>query len=247
MSATVIVTGASSGIGAEIAREFSKHGYFVVLLGRSLEKLLAVQKTLSGKSSFLAFDLKDLNDHADKLLKTFENIPPVEILINNAGVYSQSSFSKTTPETWIEQFTINLLGPVQLTQLLWPIFTKNKKGSILNISSSLGIKPAPNTSAYSAIKAAMNNWTITLAQEGAAYNIRANVICPGIVDTPIHGFHAMDTAEKTKVTTQLAKLQMLNFIGEPSDIAKASYFLASDESKWTTASVLSVDGGIGLK
>lgn len=243
----MIITGASSGIGAEIAREFSKHGHFVILLGRSLEKLQAVQKSLTGESKMFAFDLKDLNANADTLLKSFEKIPPLEILINNAGIYSQAGFAKTTPETWLEQFTINLLAPVQLTQLIWPIFTKNKKGSILNISSSLGIKPSPNTSAYSAMKAAMNNWTITLAQEGAAYNIRANVICPGIVDTPIHGFHSMELPEKNRVTTQLAKLQMLNFIGEPTDIAKASYFLASDESKWTTASLLSVDGGIGLK
>ena len=182
-----------------------------------------------------------------ELLNIVEKSPPVEILINNAGVYTQSSFTKTTPETWIEQFTINLMGPVILTQAIWPIFVKNKKGSVLNISSSLGIKPAPNTSAYSAMKAAMNNWTITLAQEGAAHNIRANVICPGIVDTPIHGFHSMEPAEKNKVKTQLAKLQMLTTIGEPTDIAKAAYFLASDQSKWTTASTLSIDGGIGLK
>lgn len=247
MSSTVVITGASSGIGAEIAREFSKHGHFVVLLGRSLEKLQAVQKTLIGKSSVLAFDLKDLKNHQDRLLELLEKTPPVEILINNAGIYSQASFANTTIETWLEQFTVNLLGPVQITQALWPIFVKNRKGSILNISSSLGIKPAANTSAYSAMKAAMNNWTITLAQEGASYNIRANVICPGIVDTPIHGFHTMESAEKARVTTQLTKLQMLSFIGEPSDIAKASYFLASDESKWTTASLLSVDGGIGLK
>ena len=247
MSSTVIVTGASSGIGAEIAREFSKHGYFIILLGRSLERLQAVQKSLTGKSALLAFDLKDLAAHLPQLLNVVENSPPLEILINNAGVYTQSSFTKTTFDTWLEQFTVNLMGPVLLTQAIWPIFVKNKKGSVLNISSSLGIKPAPNTSAYSAMKAAMNNWTITLAQEGAAHNIRANVICPGIIDTPIHGFHSMEPAEKNRVTTQLTKLQMLTTIGEPTDIAKAAYFLASDQSKWTTASTLSIDGGIGLK
>ncbi len=247
MLSTVIITGASSGIGAEMAREFSKHGHFVILLGRSLEKLQIVQKSLINKSAILAFDIKDLKNHLSKLENIIEKSPPVEILINNAGVYSQASFAKTKPETWLEQFTVNLMGPVELTLAIWPIFVKNKKGSILNISSSLGIKPAPNTSAYSAMKAAMNNWTITLAQEGAAYNIRANVICPGIIDTPIHGFHSMEAAEKNRVTTQLAKLQMLSTIGEPTDIAKAAYFLASDQSKFTTASILSVDGGIGLK
>ncbi len=247
MVATVVVTGASSGIGAEIAREFSKHDYHVILLGRSFEKLKAVQASCKNQTTTLAFDLKNLKNHETEVLAALENKPPLEILINNAGVYQQESFAKGSDQLWLEQFTVNLMGPVQLTRLLWPIFTKNKKGSILNISSTLGIKPAPNTSAYSAMKAAMNNWTITLAQEGGTHNIRVNAICPGIVDTPIHSFHSMAPEEKSRVKSQMGKLQMISNIGTPVDIAKSAFFLASDHSLFTTASILTVDGGIGLK
>ena len=243
----MIVTGASSGIGAEIAREFSKNNHFVFLLGRSDEKLKAVQKTCVNETAIFPSDLKDFKKYESDFLKLLDGKPPLEILINNAGVYTQESFLKTTDEIWTEQFAVNLLGPVYLTRLLWPTFVKNKKGSILNISSTLGIKPAVGTSAYSAVKAALNNWTITLAQEGGPHNIRANAICPGIVDTPIHGFHTMDTESKTRVTSNLAKMQMLSRIGNPIDVATAAYFIASDKSAWTTASILSVDGGIGLK
>ena len=247
MPSTVVVTGASSGIGAASAREFSKHGHHVVLFGRSLEKLKSVQATCKSQTTVLAFDLKNLKDHETDVLKTLENKPPLEILINNAGIYHQESFAKTSDEAWFEQFYVNLMGPVQLTRLLWPIFTKNKKGSILNISSTLGIKPVPNTAAYSAMKAALNNWTITLAQEGGAYNIRVNAICPGIVDTPIHAFHSMAPEEKSRVKTQMSKMQMISNIGTPEDIARSAYFLASNQSAFTTASILTIDGGIGLK
>lgn len=246
---SVIVTGASSGIGAEISREFSRQGYFVFLMGRSEEKLKAVQKTCSRHTEILNFDLKNLNSAPlqDKILKVLEGKPPLEILINNAGIYHQQSFEETSDSTWLEQFEVNLLGPVRLTRLFWPLFVKNKKGSILNISSTLGLKPASQTAAYSAIKSAMNNWTLTLAQEGGLHNIRANAICPGIIDTPIHSFHFLEEIEKNKIVQKLSSLQLLSSLGKPSDIAKTAYFLASDESPWTTGSLLPVDGGINLK
>lgn len=247
MNSSVIVTGASSGIGAEIAREFSKHGYFVFLFGRTEEKLKAVQKSCAGRTEILAFDLKNLKQSQDKILHMLAGKPPLEILINNAGIYHQEPFSETSDEVWIEQFAVNLLAPTQLTKVIWPIFEKQKKGSILNISSTLGLKPTPGTSAYSAIKAAVANWTVTLAQEGGPHNIRANCICPGIVDTPIHTFHGLTLTEKTKVTESLVNLQMLSRIGEPSDIARAVVFLASDQSAWTTGAILTVDGGINNK
>ena len=246
-NATVIVTGASSGIGAEISREFSKQGYFVLLFGRSEKKLKSVQKTCPGKTEILNFDLKNLNSVQTTVLKILELTPPLEILINNAGIYHQQDFVLTPDETWTEQFEVNLMGPVRLTRMLWPFFVKNKKGSILNISSTLGLKPTPQTAAYSALKSAMNNWTLTLAQEGGIHNIRANAICPGIIDTPIHSFHGLPENEKNKVINDLSALQLLSPIGRPKDIAKAAYFLASDESAWTTGSILTVDGGINLK
>ena len=202
MKSSVIVTGASSGIGAEIARQFSKENYFVFLCGRNEEKLKSVQKTCVNNTAIMAFDLKNLKEYEPCFHEQLKSAPPLEILVNNAGIYHLESFSETADQIWLDQFNVNLLAPVQLVKLVWPLFVKNRKGSILNISSTLGIKPIPNTSAYSAMKAAMNNWTIALAQEGGPYNIRANSICPGIVDTPIHSFHNLDTKEK-KIKSQI--------------------------------------------
>lgn len=246
-SASVLVTGASSGIGAAIAKIFSEKNYHVVLLGRSDEKLKKVQSECKNKTSILAFDLLNVENALPQIDQTLSAIPRLEILINNAGIYEPCPFEKTTHESWMQQFEVNFFSAVKLTRHLWPYFKKNKKGSILNISSSLGTKPTKGTSAYSASKAAMNNWTMNLAQEGEGYNIRANAICPGIIDTPIHSFHSLNETEKAKQANAIYEMQLLKTLGTPEDIARATYFVASDNSKWTTGALLTIDGGISLK
>jgi len=248
--ATALITGASSGIGAATAQLFALKNYDLLLLGRNLERLKATQvKCLNLNSQIkveiLSLDLK--NYVSSTVLEKIKFLSPVEILVNNAGLYINQSFEKTSDQIWEEQFQVNLMGAIKLTRDLWPLFKKNNKGSILNVSSTLGLKPAQNTSAYSAIKAAMINWTLTLAQEGGQYNIRANCVCPGIVDTPIHQFHTLPSAEKSDIEKSLAQLQLLSKLGTPEQVAESIYFLASDLSAWTTGAVLSIDGGINIK
>src|SRR5690606_26670703 len=113
--------------------------------------------------------------------------------------------------------------------------------------STLGLKAVSNVSAYSVTKAALNHLTLCQALEGGAHGIRANAVCPGFVDTPIHSFHSLEEAEKTKALEQMKDLQPLGRIGTPEEIAESIYFLATEHSKWTTGAVLSVDGGINLK
>lgn len=245
---SALITGASSGIGAAIAIKLAQEGFDLILMGRSLSRLQETQsKCIGVQSILLDFDLKNISENNLRIESALNQLPPLHILVNNAGVYHMASFAETTPEIWQEQFDVNLLSAVKLTQFIWPYFLKQKSGSVINISSTLGVKPTGNTSAYSAIKAAMINWTKSLAQEGAINNIRANCICPGIVDTPIHSFHEMPTAEKSVITKQMASYQLLNFIGESEDVAEATVFLATDKSRWTTGAVLNVDGGINIK
>lgn len=245
--ASVLVTGSSSGIGAATARVFSKNGYHVILAGRSETKLREVQKSCAGSTSLISFDLKNVKQHFPEIQKILSLAPPLEILVNNAGTFKTGSFEELSIDSWQEQFQVNFFSAVQLTQFIWPYFKKNKKGSILNISSTLGTQPTAGTGAYSASKAAMNNWTLNLAQEGEGLNIRANAICPGIVDTPIHSFHSLSDADKKKQSESIFDLQLLKALGSAEDIARAAYFLASDDSKWTTGSILTIDGGISLK
>lgn len=246
---TAIVTGASSGIGAATAVKLSSEGYDLLLLGRNLENL---KKTASlckdtGKIEILNFDLTDVSKNKEQILSSLQKLAKLSLLVNNAGIYKPNNFAESDISVWLEQFQVNLFSAAQLTQIIWPLFVKNKKGSIINISSTLGVKPTPNTGAYSASKAAMNNWTISLAQEGGSHNIRANSICPGIVDTPIHSFHSQPKETADVIKNKMAQFQLLDFIGQPSDVAEAVYFLGSDLSRWTTGSILHIDGGINVK
>jgi len=247
MKKAALVTGAGSGIGRATALELARQGYFVYLMGRNKEHLEETALQCRAGACLLTCDLKEPAQVEKRLQEIFENpVYQLEILINNAGVFKIHSAEEGSDEIWKEQFEVNLLGPVRLTRLLLPYFKKYKKASIVNVSSTLGLKPTANTGAYSAIKAAMINWTQSLALELGPEGIRVNCVCPGIVDTPIHSFHGLPSAAKGEALKKMSSLQPLNRIGNSDELAKSICFLASEQSAWTTGAVLSVDGGIHL-
>lgn len=240
----VLVTGASSGIGAATALEFSKNGYFVYLMGRDKDRLAEVALQCRSGASLLSCDLTDtqaLDKRLNELIST--NIHRVEVVVNNAGIYHTHTSEAGTDDIWNLQFQVNMLAPVRIARALFPYFKEHGGGSFVNVSSTLGLRPNGSSSAYSAVKAAMINWTQSLALEGAPHQIRANCVCPGIVDTPIHGFHKQDAS----VMAPIHGLQPLGRVGTAEDIARSVYFLGSELSSWTTGAILSVDGGINLK
>jgi NAD(P)-dependent dehydrogenase (short-subunit alcohol dehydrogenase family) len=130
---------------------------------------------------------------------------------------------------------------VRLTHALLTHLEKNR-GVVINVSSNLGLRPIPRTSAYSASKAAMINWTQSLAIELGPTGVRANCVCPGIIDTPIQAFHGQSAEQKAA----LGNLQPIGRIGVPDDVAYAIWSLCGPGSEWMTGSVLTVDGGISL-
>ncbi len=250
MKEAVVITGASSGIGEAAAYKFASEGFDLLLIGRSSEKLEKVKaqaqsRNINIKIETLAMDLKDFE--ATKLHEKLSKLSKPTILVNNAGVYTQNKPDDANLDVWKEMFEVNLFGSVKITQALWPVFKENKRGSIVNVASTLGIKPAPNTSAYSASKAAMVNWTIALAQEGGEFGIRANAICPGIVETPIHGFYNAPASAKDKIYSGITDMQLLKKIGRPEYIAESIYFFGSEQSTWTTGATHNIDGGINIK
>lgn len=243
----VIITGAGTGIGAACAREFAKNNYLVFLLGRRSE-VLEKLKTQVVSSVTIPCDLtknSEVENAVQKIISTSDI--QLECLVNNAGIFKTHKVDEGGDELWLDQFNTNLFGSVRITQKLFPYFRRQKKGSIVNVSSTLGLSPTAETSAYSASKAAMISWTQSLALAGGADNIRCNCVCPGLVDTPIHGFHFLDDTAKSSALEGLNSLQPLGRIGKPEEIAKAVYFLASEASSWTTGAVLAVDGGINLQ
>jgi NAD(P)-dependent dehydrogenase (short-subunit alcohol dehydrogenase family) len=247
MKKAVLITGAGSGIGKATALEFASLGYFVYLVGRNKEKLEETASLCRAGARRYGCDLTD-QSQIDKTTNDIlsQKDTDLQILVNNAGIFQRHDFSEGGIKVWQQQFATNLFGAVAITQNIYPHFKKRGGGSILNVASTLGLKPSPSVSAYSASKAAMISWTQTLALEAGAFKIRVNCVCPGIVDTPIHSFHEMPTDKKGSVLKNLNPLQPLGTIGQPEQIAKAIAFLAGESSPWTTGAVLAVDGGINL-
>lgn len=246
MKKAVVITGAGTGIGAASALEFSNNGYFVFLLGRRPETLNQTA-TQCKDAKVISCDVSNPESvkKAAREILTIKDVV-IQTLVNNAGIFIRESQEQDSDETWLNQFNTNLFGAVRLTREFFPYFKQKQNGYIVNVSSTLGLTPTSETIAYSASKAAMNNWTQGLALAGGPFNIRCNCVCPGLVDTPIHSFHSLAEADKKKTLDSLKGIQPLGRIGTPEEIAKAVYFLGSENSSWTTGAVLSVDGGINL-
>ncbi|WP_373997515.1 SDR family NAD(P)-dependent oxidoreductase [Bdellovibrio bacteriovorus] len=247
MKKAALITGASSGIGAATAIEYSRNGYFIYLMGRNKERLQEVALKCRSGASIVSCDMTDeaaLQKRLNEVLGA--KIHRVEVLVNNAGIFETHNFTEGTDDIWKRQMEMNFFVPVRVARAFFPYFKELGGGSIVNISSTLGLRPTANTGAYSASKAALINWTQSLALEGGAHNIRVNAVCPGIVDTPIHSFHSLEADAKKETLDKMKSLQPLGRIGTSEDIAKTAYFLGSEQSSWTTGAVMTVDGGINL-
>lgn len=242
MQKVAVITGAGSGIGESIALGLARENFKIILLGRNVEKLKEVSKKTEN-SLFLSCDLSDPKSVQLTTQEIVKKFPDIDTLVNNAGVIQRETFLDSSEESWFDQFNINLFGAVRITRGLWPLLKKNG-GSIVNIASTLGLRPIAATSAYSASKAAMVNWTQCLALEGAVEKIRVNCICPGLVDTPIHSYWGKEDPESKAARASFDKAQPLGRMGKPQDIADAvKYVVGAD---WMTGSVLTIDGGISL-
>ena len=243
MNKYVVVTGAGSGIGLEISKELFKTGYIPLIIGRNAEKLKKASKELD-QSPYLSCDLSK-KDSTLELKKFFKALKQGKIyaVVNNAGAIKYGTFEDSSIDDWTFHYNANVVSAINCSKA----FLENLKetsGSIVNISSTLGIKPIENTSGYSAAKAAMNSLTQSMALELAPNKIRVNSICPGIVNTPIH----FESQSKTENWHQVfSEAQPLGRVGEPEDIAGIVCFLISDRAQWITGGIIPVDGGILLK
>ena len=239
MNKYVVVTGAGSGIGLETATQLFDKGYTPLLIGRNSEKLSFASKHLAN-APFLSCDLSK-PDSTFKLMSFYRTLKEglLYALVNNAGAIKYNSILDSSNEEWVFHYETNVLSALNCTKAFVDELKKTQ-GSIVNISSTLGLKPIENTAGYSASKAAVNSLTQSMALELSKYKITVNAICPGIVKTPIHSDKDENWAESLK------DAQPLGRVGEPKDIASAVCYLISDKNSWMTGSLIPLDGGILL-
>ena len=241
---TVLITGASRGIGREIAIKFASEGYNVVLNYNSSEakaKTIAKQiEKLGVKCLLVKADVSvesEVISMVDLALKEFGHI---DVLVNNAGVALSKLFQLTTTDEVARVFGVNTFGVINCSKAVVPSMVSEKSGKIINISSIWGKVGASMETIYSASKGAVIAFTMALAKELAPSNISVNCVCPGVIETDM----LLEYTETDK--KELKEQTPLNRLGTPQDVANAVYFLASDNATFITGQVITVDGGFAL-
>lgn len=239
-----LVTGAGSGIGRGVATRLASEGARVILLGRTESKLAESAALMGGIVDCEAVDISLPDANQALATRLQERYGRVDILVNSAGAFSVGPAQEIAPADFDALLRTNLVGLVDLTRRLAPLLRlAHPSGSVVNISSTLGLTPLAGTLAYSASKAAVQAATETLAAEWGP-QIRVNTICAGIVDTPIHRQRGGTGAEIQAFLDQMAARHPMRRIGQPEDIASVVAFLVSDEANWITGATFVVDGGL---
>src|ERR1051326_2458180 len=238
-----IVTGASKGIGAAIAKSLAAQGASVVVNYSSSkadgERVVREIKKQGGKAIALHANLSKRTDIVRLFAKSKKAFGRLDILVNNAGIYEFAPLEKVTEENFHKHFNLNVLGPILASQAAAKQFD-GQSGSIINISSVVSTLAVPNSAVYSGTKGAVDAITRSLAAEPGPRKIRVNAIRPGMVET--EGTHSAGIPE-SDMRAQIQAQTPLGRIGQPRDISGAVVFLASDDSSWITGETFLISGG----
>ncbi|SDT24098.1 3-oxoacyl-[acyl-carrier protein] reductase [Mucilaginibacter mallensis] len=239
-----VITGASKGIGAGIAKHLAAAGASVVVNYASAkadaDKVVAEITTNGGKAIAVQGNVSSEADITRLFEETKKAFGAVDILVNNAGVYKFGSIEELNAEDFHTQFNTNVLGLLLTTQGAVKNFNENG-GSIINIGSAVSNIAPPGSSIYTATKGAVDAITHVLAKELGGKKIRVNSINPGMVET--EGTHTAGFIG-SDFQTELVKTTPLGRIGQPDDIAEVAVFLASEDSRWLTGELLLASGGV---
>ena len=237
---TALVTGASGGIGAEIARALHKQGAVVALSGTRREALDALAAELGERVHVLPADLS-VAEEAAKLIADAEGaMGKVDILVNNAGLTKDGLVLRMSDADWDKVLNVDLGAPFRLTKAVLKFMLRRRAGRIINIGSIVGATGNPGQANYCAAKAGLVGMTKSLAQEVASRGITVNLVAPGFIETPMTD--ALNEAQKADLSGKIP----LGRLGSPADIAAAVVYLAADEAGWVTGSTIHVNGGMAM-
>jgi NAD(P)-dependent dehydrogenase (short-subunit alcohol dehydrogenase family) len=236
----VLVTGAASGIGLAIARLFRKEGAGVALLDRDGDGLRKAQ--VEGAVT-LTCDVAEERQVRAAVAEAAAALGGLDGVVNSAGIDLMRPFEQMTAAEWARVLAVDLTGPMLVCHAALPALRQAGRGTIVNIASGAALRPLEQRTAYCAAKAGLVMFGKTLAVDLAAYHIRVNAICPGIIDTPLFRASWEGAAEPGAELARILDRYVIKRPGEPDEIAQAALYLTSDQSSFVTGSALAVDGG----
>ncbi|MES2728796.1 MAG: 3-oxoacyl-[acyl-carrier-protein] reductase [Pseudomonadota bacterium] len=237
---TALVTGATGGIGAAVARALVSQGAKVGLSGRNVDKLNTLKTELGDMAVVLPADLST-PEGADELIVAAEAaMGQIDILVNNAGQTRDGLSMRMKAEDWNDILTMNLTVPFRLAQSVQRGMMKRRWGRIINIASVVGVTGNPGQCNYVASKAGMIGWSKSMAAEIASRNITVNCVAPGFIATAMTD--VLNDDQKAAINTKIPMQRM----GAANDIASAVAFLASEEANYVTGTTLHVNGGMAM-
>ncbi|BDM64223.1 3-oxoacyl-ACP reductase [Shewanella sp. NFH-SH190041] len=238
---TAFVTGGGTGIGEATARRLAMEGACVVICGRRqqvLDEAVANIRTLGGNAHAVVADVSDEAALVQAMLGASEQYGGLDIVVNNAMAFTWGAITEMSTEDWHANFATSVDGTFWGTRTAMKLM-QGRGGSIINVSSICGELGTAWMAGYSAAKAAVNNFSRAAAAEGAAENIRVNVVVPAVVETPATAGMLADEAARHNTE----KLIPMGRVGQPDELAAAIAFLASDDAAYITGVSLPVDGG----
>ena len=233
-----LITGASGGIGKEIANVLIEHNAEVCISGRNLDELNALKELLGEKCHVVTCDLSKKDEIIELIKKTDKVLGHIDILINNAGITKDNIFLRMSESEWEDVLNVNLNSTFSILKLITRGMIKRRYGRIINISSVVGVTGGAGQVNYSASKAGLIGLTKSLSQEVATRNITVNCIAPGFIETPMT--EQLDDKRKDAILNSIP----INRIGTPKDLSSAVIFLASQESSYITGQTIHINGGM---
>jgi len=243
---TALVTGATSGIGRAIALAFAKAGANVMLTGRSQARGAEVLAACGKKAAFVPGDITDSHFATQLVADTVERFGSLDILVNNAGVLGTTDAPSTSNEEWYRVLAADLDSVFYMCRASVNQMRRQKSGgAIVNIGSDWSVVAGRNAVSYCTAKGGVLMLTKSMALDHARENIRINIVCPTVIDTPmIDEAAARRGKDPVAFRAELAEDNPMGRIGTPEDVVSAVLFLASDGAGFITGAALSIDGGI---